>query len=194
MYANVRDLPACLRSVLSSVGYAKADVAISPRETVRLSDSGEDGCRSFSAIVNLETGESKLSWGSWGGANVFNPNNGVDLDDTAYPLPANGAVVQGRIGGGRPVHATIVVHPASLAPLLPAKQELTDKQAGILRCFQGLISSYRKEALARLGATDADIDALVARCLLKRNKAGATAITTEGKNAIPATVGFQSLI
>lgn len=185
MYASTSELPFCLRAVLTAVGYGKADISVKAATTVTLSDCGTEGRRAFVAIVNLETGDNQITWGSWGGSNMFNPGNAVDNDSSVHNLPPNGAVVQGSIGGSSPVYATIAVHPTALAPMLPARPELTEKEAGILRAFKSLKSGpYRKDALHALDCASEDLNALIGKGLLKQSSNGATAITTKGKNAI----------
>jgi hypothetical protein len=183
MFAPVATLPAPIRKVLSEVGYARKDIGISARVETTLACAGGDGHKAFVAIVNLGTGESKTTWGSWGGSNMFAPHNAVDTDDKAYQIPPNGAIVRGSIGGS--VYASVEVHPATLAPMLPAKATLTDKERSILCAFRSLKSGpYRQDALRQADAASEDLNALVERGLLKRNAAGSTQITTEGKNAI----------
>lgn len=183
MYVNVKDLPYCLQEALARVGYTKKDVALEGREKVCLLDSGSDGRRAFAVLIDLETGERRTTYGSWGGANMFNPTNVVDLDDRAHTLPVGGAVVLGSEGYGG-VMARIFLHPENLTKLLPMKVDVSDKDRAILEAIGSLKSGpYRREALQRIRATDEDINSLVARGFLNKNKAGAVSITTEGKNA-----------
>ena len=77
--------------------------------------------------------------------------------------------------------------------MLPQTKSITDRQAQILSVFKMFKSSYRKEALydgweakrkfigGKVDSTE--VDALVESGHLKRNKNGATAITTKGKNS-----------
>jgi hypothetical protein len=61
---------------------------------------------------------------------------------------------------------------------------VTEKEKSILRVFRGYKpGEYRKAELARLDTASEDLAALVGKGLLKRNSAGATQITTAGKNA-----------
>jgi hypothetical protein len=182
VFVSVRELPPCLQRALESVQYGAKDVALVAAETVCLLDPGGQGRKGFAVLVNLETGERKKLEGSWGGANMFNPSNSVDLDRADYTLPPGGAVVQGSIGYPR-TFARILLHPTNLVPLLPPKPELSDRQQRIMRMYNGYTSAYRKEELTRMKVTPAEIDDLVAKGLLSRNKAGATQITTAGKNA-----------
>jgi len=206
MYAQVKDLPSSLQTVLSSIGYGRADIQILPRESYNLARGSADGCRAFIVAVNLTTGERQITRGSWGGANIYNPQNNVDLDDTERPLPPGFAIVDGSEGGGRPVYASIAVNPVTLAPMLPAPAtELTDIERRVLAWHKGLTSAGRKDEAVRFAVsraegygrfkdlprvpriqTMAEIEAakasLTAKGLIKTAKNGATTITTEGKN------------
>lgn len=53
----------------------------------------------------------------------------------------------------------------------------------ILAIFHNLKPFARKDYLAENKVTPVEVDSLVSRGYLSRNKAGATQITTEGKNA-----------
>jgi hypothetical protein len=117
------------------------------------------------------------------------------------------AVIKGQEGGGRPVSARVLVHPATLQPLLafaPAEQLPADQQR-VLDVHCGYKGGYRREELSRdayvyaapgngrvvgvrtPGMTDAQIDACIAALVasghLAKNKAGAVSVTTKGKNA-----------
>ncbi|KPK27036.1 MAG: hypothetical protein AMK69_11035 [Nitrospira bacterium SG8_3] len=182
MHVRTKELPDCLQRALDSVSYHRKDVSVEGKTETQINVFSGEGAKAFAIILNLGTGERKTIWGSWGGANMFNPHNQVDLDGSSHKIPINGAVILGSIGHS--TWATIVVHPENIQKLLPAPEETTELEKGILSIYQGIISSYRKQELARIGATVEMVDTLVGRKLLKRNKAGSVQITTEGKNAI----------
>ena len=178
----VRDLPRPLQTALSDAGYGQRDIAVQAAETVHTGGGGGNGRRGGVVAVNLATGEvSPILWGAWGGCNMFGANP-VD-DGGPLPIPPNGAIVTLTMGGGHPVLATIHVRPETLTPMLPAGPEVSDRDRWILAVFGGLKSFARPEYLSRGGVQDPEIDSLVSRGLLKRNRAGATQITTAGKNA-----------
>jgi hypothetical protein len=183
MYAKVKELPQSLQRALASLGYCKSDVSVTGVETTSLHSLGGDGYRSYACIVNLSTGRFETTLGSWGGPNMFAPTNPVDMDRNSYVIPADGAVILGHEGGNQPVSASIYVAPATLAPMLPTGPTLTEVEQSAINIVGSTISSYRKEAFARAHVTPAVLDGLVSKGLLKRNKAGAISITTEGKNA-----------
>ncbi len=188
MYAPVNTLPESIQRALGSVSYHRKDINIEAKERASLSDAGSAGRKAFVILVNLQTGQSKATWGSWGGSNMFNPRNAVDLDDRDYPIPQNGAVIQGSVGNT--TYASILVSPSTLAPLLPKADKIPDHEALILYCYKCIKGGqYRKDELDRVARKHPDasiaetVESLITRGYLKRNKAGAVQITTAGKNA-----------
>lgn len=189
MYIATRELPNTLRNALASTGYGKVDVEVVASTSYSLADAGGSGTRSFAAAVNLATGESGMTRGSWGGSNPFNPRNVVDNDDTPREIPENFAIIQGSEGGSRPVMARILVRPETLTGLLPvAGDELTEAEKKAITVICAYKSSHRAEYFARLvgGAYDIShpvLASLLSRKMIKVNAGGAISITTEGKNA-----------
>lgn len=181
-FIDTKDLPASLRSALGAVEYHKGSVAVEASERVTLLDMGGDGFQAFAVLVDMATGQHEIHRGSWGGPNAY-ALTAVDADRREHTLPVNGAVIRGRRGGGRPVSATVTVHPDALAKLLPAGESyVTETEARILGYFVAYKPAYRKEQLARIPHAAELIEGLIARGMIKRNAAGATQITTEGKN------------
>jgi hypothetical protein len=181
IHVAVKSLPMALQRALDSVAYGRKDIALNGRETVRISDSGGAGKRCFAIIVNMGTGELKTLWGSWGGPNMFNRDNAVDLDGRSHAIPPNGAVIRGHIGGT--VDAEVYVRPDALAPMLPAIPTATDEELAALYCYSAIKSGpYRQDELRRRNVTQATVDACVSKGWLKRASNGATSITTEGRN------------
>src|SRR5262249_44816646 len=134
MHAKVNSLPSSVQRVLAALRYAKADISVTARERFSVADGGAAGRRAFVCVVNLESGESKTLYGSWGGANMFNPSNAVDLDDTLRPILPNMVVIRGSEGNG--IYASIEVAPETLAPMLPAAPTVDDRDAGILAAYR----------------------------------------------------------
>jgi len=181
MYVETKTLPKFVQSCLKKLGYHKRDIEVETRETISPLSAGGTGVRYYFAIVNLETNEFNVAMGSWGGANMFNPQNQVDLDSADYTIPTNGLVIKGCEGHYN--YATIYVGSANVAGLLPAPASVSDRQKRILDIFGSYKSAYRREEFARAGITEAEIVELVAGGFLKQNKAGARQLTTAGKNA-----------
>jgi hypothetical protein len=181
-YVSTRELPPSIREARAKVDYHRPDIAIQTAERASIQDPGSDGRKGFALMVDIATGERRELWGSWGGANAFNPTNPVDLDRTDHELRPGQALILGSIGY-RGTWASVTVHPSTIAPLLPSGDEVSELEAGILGVYRSYKSSARPEYLARMGAGPEMIDSLVSRGYLKRNRAGATQITTKGKNS-----------
>jgi hypothetical protein len=182
VHIETKNLPSILQRELAKVEYKGRDICVEAKEKAYLSDCGSDGRRAFVVILNMTTGESRYVQGSWGGPNMFSPTNPVDLDDREYPIPPNGAVIRGSEGYGG-VRASIFVHPSSLTPLLPAGPTVTDREKQILG-LMGFNGKYKGEEMRRANVTQEELKTLADKGLIKVNKAGATSITTAGKNAI----------
>ncbi len=182
MYLEVKDLSPALRAALKAVGYGCADVRVLGAEQVDTYSEGNAGSRGFVVLVNLDTGARKGILGSWGGANMFTRTL-VDEGSQSHPLPENGAIVKGTIGYPR-TFATIYMHPSSLRLLESGGDELSDAEQQAIYCFAAIKGGeYRRGEMRRRGVSTDTVDSLVERGYLKRNRAGATQITTKGKNA-----------
>jgi hypothetical protein len=185
-FVLVKDLPAAVQAALASVRYGSKDIKVKASETVHLGDAGAgNGRKAFVVLVNLDNGTHQTIMGSWGGQNMFNPNNPVDNDRGEHALPGNGLAITGSIGTG-PTWATIHIPASMTAKILPTSSgiEVTETERNVLACYVGYTSTYRKAEFARKGIKPEVFDSLVERGLLKRNKAGATSITTDGKNVV----------
>lgn len=182
MFVETKSLPEALKSALKKVDYHKPDIDVEVAEEESPLSAGGDGYKGFCIVVNLSSGESVVKWGSWGGANMFNPGNQVDLDQKYYRIPPDGAIIGGCIGGREGTWATITISPANANPtLLPAPCEITKKEKAILEVM-GYVSSYRKQELARIEATTEEIESLVARGFIAK-KGNGLGLTIKGKNA-----------
>lgn len=182
MYVQTSELPETLQSALLSCGYHRKDIEVEARETASVRVGGGSGYRGFVVLVDIATGRQETHTGSWGGANMFNPKNAVDLDGTERPIVPGLAVIKGSQGGGRPVYATIALHPDNVAKYLPAPPAVTEREGKILG-YIPYKSDYRKKELERMGATAEEVEALVSRGFIARNRGGAMSLTTAGRNA-----------
>jgi hypothetical protein len=185
MHVTVRDLPTSLQNALKSAGYGRPDVEVTMASRTSLDSTAMgDGYQGYTLLVNLTTGEVHAERGSWGGRNMFE-SSPVDTDEQVYTLPTFGAVIKGQRGGGRPVSARVIMHPDNAPKELTAgSNDVSDHERDILAIFVGYKSFARPEYLQRTGATAGEVDSLVERGYLKRNKAGATQVSTTGKNAV----------
>jgi len=189
MHVEVKELTPNVRRALESVGYGARDIQVTPAESVESGVAGGDGMRGFVLVLNLDTGASHTFNGSWGGVNIATPDNPVDSGSAhtgRIDIPANGAVIKGTRGYPR-TFATIYANPQAFGRMLPSgepAEELTEEEAQAIYCFAAIKGGeYRRDEMRRRNVTQATVDALVARGYLKRNRAGATQITTKGKNA-----------
>ncbi len=149
MYIDVKDLPATLQVALRALGYGRSNINVSASDTYCMAASGGGtGLRAFVCAVDLATGKRETVFGSWGGSNMFNPTNAVDLDREQRPLPPNFAVIHGT--EGEMVRATVNVNPATLNPLLPKQtEEMSHLDRAVLSMYAGLNSGGRKNQIER---------------------------------------------
>jgi hypothetical protein len=185
MHVEVKTLVPAVQSALKSVRYGGRDIQVITADKVSPLVAGGDGQRGFVTIINLDTGKSESRRGSWGGANMFNPDNAVDLDREQFTIPANGVVIKGTTGYPR-TFATL--YTTATGNLLPAGTDdtevLTDEELQALYCHYSIKGGqYRRDELSRRHVMASTVDSLVDRGYLKRNRAGAVSITTKGKNA-----------
>jgi hypothetical protein len=187
-YVDVKDLPDPVLNALKAVGYSRSNIEVRTEETVVLGTYGPgNGHQAFAALVNLDTGEHVVRRGSWGGINAFNRENPVDNDQNPYPLPPNGVAITGSRGGTSPTYATLHIPTTMVSRILTAgpTEELQQVEKDGLYCYACIRSGpYRREELKRRNVPAGVVDDLVTRGLLKRNGAGATQITTAGRNAV----------
>lgn len=192
IHSKVKDLPECIQSALKSVGYGRADIRIDAAEKTDPGAASGSGQKAFCIIINMATGEVKEMFGSWGGQNLFNADNQVDNDRSLYDIPSGYAVIKGSIGGQ--VYAYMTVHPDNIVKYLPVHDvELDARDKWILYTFDGLTSAGRRNEWERCNdkPSEDDLNRLAAKGYLKRNKNGATQITTEGKNALGRKAGVS---
>lgn len=183
-----KELPEPLRKALKEVGYHKQDIQLNTATEISPFDAGGAGQKAFFIAVDLDSGKKvKEEWGSWGGANMFNNSNRVDLDTKSYQIPNNIAVIKGTTGSY--VFADITVNSNTAIKALPeTKSDLSENHLKILKIFTSITSGYRKQYLGEIEGSQDLIKELVASGYLKQNAAGSTQITTTGKNSV---VGFK---
>lgn len=194
VYSLVKDLPDILQSKLKSIGYHRQDIELEACETVSEYVPSGTGLRGFCIIVDLSTGKSTERIGSWGGSNMFSPQNSVDNNTNEYPIPMNVAVIKGTKGNN--IFATIYLHKDNVVKFLPAtKNELDDRDRWILFTYSGLTSAGRKNEYEREGdkPSEDDLNRLAGKGYLKRSKNGATQITVDGRNALNLEFGYQTI-
>lgn len=184
-HVQVTELPPTVRAALKEVKYFKKDIEMIPSQTyIQRAPSGK-GQKGFTLALNIATGQILKHEGSWGGENPF-VRNPIDSDDTTRSLPEGFIVIQGTQGYPR-TYAVIYINPNNLVALLPPKDELSDRENALLAVIKQHTSAGRKDFWKRYPKSkprQEELDSLVSRGFLKRNKAGAISISTKGKNAI----------
>lgn len=187
-FIAVKELPTPVQKALRSIGYRSRDIDVRPSTSYNMLTSGGDGSRGFAVAVNLTTGESRATYGDWGGSNPFSQRQ-VDVDDRERPLPQDNVIIKGTSGNF--VWAYLMVHPNNLQALLPAPDEtLSDDEHKVLSILDRLQSGYRGDAFAqhqlgRYVASNPLIQGLAQKGLVAIRGNG-LAITTEGKNQAKA--------
>lgn len=183
-YMAIRELPQPVQRALKDLGYAKKDINVQSATEYDMRVSAGDGRRGFAVAVNLGTGQSKATYGDWGGSNMFSSRQ-VDLDDRRRPLPPNNVVIKGTSGNG--VWAYLLINPENLQDLLPSPAEaLSNEEHAALSIIRGLKSGYRSEyfdrhRLGKYHPSNPLIQGLAQKGLVDV-RANGLMITTEGKN------------
>lgn len=191
MFVKIKEFPQSIQLALKGLNYNRADIKVEAATEVSPFIGGGKGMRGFYLILNLETGEKKLMQGSWGGSNMFNPDNQVDNDHGKYKIPPGVIVIQGT-QGYRGTMASLYIHPDNVVKFLPEKKaELDPRDRWILYTFDGLTSAGRRKEWERNNdwPGEDDLNRLASEGFLKRSKNGATRITTEGKNVLERRPG-----
>ena len=103
-------------------------------------------------------------------------------------LPPGTALVCGGTFCGKPATVRVLLRPENLAKLLPAPLELTDCERSALNAIAGMKGGYRAEEFNRRGlgeysASNPLVASLASKGLVTINKAGAIAVTVDGRNA-----------
>ena len=185
MHIEVKELSPAIQRALSGVGYHVADIKVEATERIDGTVGGGAGQRGFVIILNTDTGEFRRLTGSWGGPNPWS-GSPVDGNDEIIQIPENGIVIRGTMGHPR-TFAWIYAHPNTMGKLLPSgeqAEQLSDADQQAIYCFAAIKGGqYRRDEMRRRNVEESTVDSLVERGYLKRNKAGATQITTKGKNA-----------
>lgn len=185
-YVEVKSLPETVRKALRSLEYGSADILVRAEEKTRLGSFGGKGRQNYTAAVELVTGQVESIFGSWGGSNAFT-TNAVD-EGREIDVPPGFVIISG-FRGYKP-YASLTVHPATLAPLLPEAKEaeaLTEDQQLALNILKGIKSGYRAQyfadnVLGEYSAENPHVAVLISKGLAKANKRGALQITTKGRN------------
>jgi hypothetical protein len=103
-------------------------------------------------------------------------------------LPPNTALVQGGIARGNPATVRVMLRPDNMVGLLPAPVSLGDEEKVVLNIIASYRGGYRAEEFSRRGCgkyhpQHPAILSLRDKGLVTVNKAGAVAVTIDGRNA-----------
>jgi hypothetical protein len=186
MFVPTKDLPDIVQEVLESVGFHKADIDVEPAVEAHLSSPYGTGYQTFAVGVDITRRRvSREVASSWGGPNMFEHRT-LDQPST-LDLPEGTMLIMGQRGGGRPVSAKLYAHPGLMAPMLEGQQaaDLSVQELAVLAIFKGIKGGYREEEARRYKLPfKTAVARLVELGFLKTNRAGATQITTDGRNLI----------
>lgn len=183
IHTKVSDLPPVIAKTLKAYGHRSHEVAIRAAETFTPAGSSGQGMRRVIVLLNMATGDTETRLGSWGGPNMFNPGNAVDMDRNAYPIPPGVVVLEGCEGSSRGF--SVIVRPDMIAPMLPVAVDLTEREVYLLGAYRSLTSAGRKNEFERTGKppTADELAGLVSRGFLAKAGSGLK-ITADGKNAV----------
>lgn len=98
-------------------------------------------------------------------------------------LPANTALIESGLFLGKPIAATIHMHPDNLTKLIPATVTLTDAERFVLGCIASMKSVARADAYESKGLSERDVETIKAGLLAKGLIDKRGAITVAGRNA-----------
>lgn len=184
MYLPISELPVSIQKALSEVQYHKKDIEVQVKEEFYPRPPSAEGRKGFLAACRLDDSNAyDITWGSYGGQNAFVKT--IDDVDGSYEIPNNMAFILGYSSGGPgyPALAHVVIGPNNInKSLLPMKTDVSEREEMILSIFKRLKASYRKQYLSEKKVTQQEIDSLIERGYLKKNKVGIS-ITTQGKNS-----------
>lgn len=111
-------LPPAVQRVLAEVRFSKRQITVSKDTSFSMYSAGDDGAKGFAALVDLDTNQSSVTWGAFGGGALGQKPSPVDDVNTPNkPLPDHLVVIRGQVGGRDP-YASITVTPKALPRLI----------------------------------------------------------------------------
>lgn len=125
-------LPKVVQKVLTEVRFNKRKVGVGQATSFSMYSAGDDGAKGFTALIDIDTNQSSVTWGEWGGGALGKKPGPVDDTNTPKkPLPDHLVVVQGQIGGRDP-YASITCTPTTFPRLTGAARMATRKTAALI--------------------------------------------------------------
>lgn len=194
VYLAPSDLPALIVEAIKGAGCpVRSSIPCYVSETASMHAVSGEGCKGFATLIDLDSGATRTVWGSWGGGNPFarGEHDSVDHDTAERPLPPNGCIIKGYIGGAKGGRVSITIHPTRAAKLLPEQGSVSERDRVLLGVYADLNSRGRKEYFERHPTavpTPAELASLADRGFIKLAKNGAVTITPDGRNNRGANV------
>lgn len=113
-------LPPVIKRVLAEVRFSKRKISVNQSTSFSMYSAGDDGAKGFTALVDIDTQQYKVTWGAFGGGALGQKPSPVDdVNTPKKALPDHLVVVQGQIGGRDP-YATIICTPTTFPRLIGA--------------------------------------------------------------------------
>ena len=189
---SVSELPSTLKNAVRQILGQNATIEIVPTTAVNtMSGPCFEGNRQVAIGINIETGKTQVTKGSYSGNPYCGGQQKSGIDDAGtIPLNQNTALVYGETGG-RGKFVKLYVHPTLIDSMaLPEAPTLTEDQLCMLYCVKRFKPAGRRDSVERnsLGVYNKDnsiILELVAAKLAKINKAGSISLTPKGKSLVP---------
>jgi hypothetical protein len=182
MHVKLSDLNPLVRNRCKQLGHNRDSIQVHPAEEVSTEYQGNAGSRGVFCLINTRTGIEETEYGSWGGSNAFVERN-VD-QGKAVVLLGDLVALKGSTGHFNLLH--LYVPPEVYETMKqPEAVPLTRAEQVVLYAHKSLkgghyrIEHYQRNQIDHKSA----IESLVGRGMLKQNKAGATSITPDGRNA-----------
>ena len=113
-------LPKAVIKVLAEVRFNKRKISVTQATSFSMYSAGDDGAKGFTALVDIDTNQTDVTWGAFGGGGLgTKPSPVDDVNTPKKSLPDHLVVVQGQIGGRDP-YASIICTPTAFARLTGA--------------------------------------------------------------------------
>jgi hypothetical protein len=190
MHVDIKKLPSTIQKAIGKIKHSGRDIEVITCDSVNPEYCGDDGSRGVFGIFD-SNGNGQVHYGSWGGPNMFSAP-AVDKFDADVNLPDGKFALKGSNGSFN--HIKLYANATTIEGICPqtdADIELDEVEYEILWAHVNRTSAYRKQHYFEHKIPDnrlsLAISSLVGKGLIKQNKAGATSITTEGRNALEMT-------
>lgn len=155
-------LPAVIKRVLAEVRFSKRKISVRTSTSFSMYSAGDDGAKGFTALVDIDTQQYKITWGDFGGGGLGQKPSPVDdVNTPKKPMLDFMVVVQGQIGGRDP-YASIICTESALPRLTGGARQASESvqvAARYIRAFNKFnapeLVSQLLAVLAQEGLDDA---------------------------------------